>query len=242
MTKPLSDADVHRSTPGYVYGTAIHSSRQEEGTPSCSCPCHLASGPRGATSWYCDGCSALLVSGSISFPEEVPAPAPVKYSHEQAIADGKTNPRPYMVSVPDYYFLTRGNSLDDAFPRRHFKSGEAAEKAARKLNDADVITSLNVPPTHQQRFDRFRALRGDHHHWYDEGHSLAGLPSRPGRYAVEDSYEGDTSWMTYDTMAEVEKSVLSGNVSRIVDLDTGDDIPFALSAHFGQEVATMRER
>jgi hypothetical protein len=38
------------------------------------------------------------------------------------------------IPVIDYYFLTSGNTLDDAFPRRHFKTLEAARRAADKLN------------------------------------------------------------------------------------------------------------
>lgn len=188
----MTDADVHRSTPGYVYGVAIRSSRQEEGTPPCSCPCHLADSPRGARGWYCDRCYAYLAH--CSYPEQ----EPVAYSHEQAISDGRTNPRTYMVMVPDYYFITKGNSLDDAFPRRHFKTKEAAKKAAAKLNDDDAIASLKVPRTHRQRFDRFRELQGGRCDWgiYGDAHPLTNLPRKPGRYAVAESHDGDSWWTT----------------------------------------------
>lgn len=153
------------------------------------------------------------------------------YSHEQAIADGKAKPRRYMVSVPDFYFITKGNSLDDAFPRRHFKTEAAAEKAVEKLNDADAIASLRIPRTHQERFDRFRALH-THFDWtfYDhEHHPLTRLPRKPGRYAVETYYDGGTDWETYETLDEVRQQIVEDDVSRVVDLDSGEDVPFTVS-------------
>lgn len=232
-------ANTSRARPGYVYGVAIRTSGQEEGTPSCACACHVADTPTGAKGWYCNRCYAYIMC--VRWPEPETR---IDYTHEQAIADGKTNPRPYMVGVVAYYFITKGNSLDDAFPRSHFKTKEAAEARANELNDADALVSLKVPRTHRERFDRYRELEGARLRWrwsmYGDAHPLTQLPREPGRYAVNEFYDDGSDWTTYETMAEVEESVLTGDVSRIVDLDTGEDVAFALTAHFGQEAVAMR--
>lgn len=216
----MSDADVYRSTPGHVYGVGIRSSRQEGGTPDCACPCHLADRPSGAKGWYCDKCGSFLVTWS--WPEV----EPVDYSHEQAIADGIANPRPYMVSVPDYYYLTKGNSLDDAFPKRHFKSLEAADKAALELNERDVRESLNLSDTALVRRERLKKLR----YWgyYGAGGAVeAQLPANPLRYAVESSWGGDSSWDTVETLEEV-----GTDAERVYDLDDDREVPFTVGVEF----------
>lgn len=215
----MTDADVHRSTPGYVYGVGMHSSGQTEGTPTCSCPCHLAHTPRGARGWACDRCWTLTMCGSY------PPCDPVEYSHEQAVADGKANPRPYMVSVPDYYFLTRGNNLDDAFPRRHFKTEEMAARAADKLNERDVLASLDLTPLALVRRERLKQLGDTFWVRYGEGHSEARWPKEPGRYAVESYSEryGESFWETVETLDDV-----ATDADRVYDLDEGRDVPFTV--------------
>lgn len=144
------------------------------------------------------------------------------------MADGTTNPKPYVVNVPDYYFLTCGNSLDDAAPRRHFKSSGAAEMAAKRLNEEDALASLNVPKSHRERFDRYRKL---HMHygwsWYDgENHPLTRFPRKPGRYAVETCSNDDSYWDHHESLDDVRSDIESGDVLRVVDLDTGEEVPF----------------
>jgi hypothetical protein len=144
----------------------------------------------------------------------------------------------------DYYFICTAGDLSDK-RGEHFATKEAAEARVKELNDADALASIKVPRTHRKRFDRYRELLGDYWGWssysavYGERHPLMGLPRKPGRYAVDEWYGDDSSWETYETMAEVEERVLTGSVGRIVDLDTGDDIPFALSAHFGEDAEAL---
>jgi hypothetical protein len=136
--------------------------------------------------------------------------------------------------LPDYWFLTSGNNLKDAAPRRHFKSQEAAERAAKELNDADAVASLNVPATHKKRFERYRKL---HTHfgwwWYDgEHHPLTRFPREPGRYAVETwSDDGDSVWSDHETLNDVRGQIEDGDVHRVVDLDTGKDVEFTRTVH-----------
>lgn len=220
-----TEADISRSRPGYAYGVAVHSSgeRREE-KPTCDCPCHLADAPY-PSQWFCSQCWSVPMR--LTTKTDVEA---VPYSHEQAIADGTANPQPNMVSVPDYYFITKGNNLDDAFPRRHFKTSEAAEKAVKKLNDEDAIASLNIPDSHRARFDRFRELRGDYFswsYWDGEHHPLTRLPARPGKYAVEFYYEGESYWETREQLDQVVEAIVDGNVYRVVDLDTGAEVDFS---------------
>ena len=223
-----TDADTHRAKPGYRWRIAMRcSGERKEAAPPCSCPCHVADAPC-PSSWYCDKCyRGLMRITSRQDAEQVP------YSHEQAIADGTTNPQPYMVDIPDYYFLTCGNTLDDAAPRRHFKTSGAAKKAAAKLNDEDAIASLKVPKTHRERFNRYRAL---HTHlgwwWYDgENHPLTRFPRKPGRYAVETWSDDGSYWFHHESLDDVRSEIEDGDVSRVVDLDTGEDVPFTRSVH-----------
>jgi hypothetical protein len=51
----------------------------------------------------------------------------------------------------------------------------------------------------------------------------------PDRYAVQAwSYRGsdEKHWTTCGTLDEVKEEIVVGQVSRVVDLDTGADIPF----------------
>lgn len=214
-TKGMSDADVYRSTPGYVYGVAAHSSSMKPAEYDCSCPCHKAR-PESSSS-YCDVCHR----GSFGT-------SPKTATHEGAIKAGETDPYPWQQPVPDYYFITKGNTLDDELGE-HFKSEKKAEARAKELNDADALKSLRIPKTHRQRFDRYRELHGEHLIWtfYDgERHPLTRFPRKPGKYAVESWGDGDTYWSTYETLDEVREEVLRGDVERIVDLDSGEDVVF----------------
>lgn len=143
-------ADVHRSTPGYVYGVAIAcSGEMKEADPPCSCPCHVASAPY-PSNWYCDRCYSGQMRLTTSSVERV------TYTHEQAIADGLRDPQPYLVPVPKYWFITKGNTLRDDL-NEHFDSGEAAEARAAELNAADAIASLCVPKSHRAAVPRVYA-------------------------------------------------------------------------------------
>lgn len=208
----MSDADVHRNRPGYVYGIATHSSGQKEGKPGCSCPCHLADTPSGARGWFCDVCYSH--TKIVSYPQRLG----LDYSHEQAVAAGDAWPRKYMVNVVDYYFITKGNTLRDEL-QEHFPTSE----------DADAIASLKVPKSHRKRFDRYHALvREDLGWWmYDgENHPLTKLPRKPGRYAVSSYGETGTHWHHYETLDEVRAEIEGGEVEQVVDLDSGEPLDF----------------
>lgn len=227
----MSAADVYRSTPGYVYSVGTHSSRMEEGTPPCACPCHLAQTPRGAKGWWCDIChSGIMIA---SYPEQ----ARVEYSHEQAIADGTANPRPYMVMIPDYYFITKGNTLRDELGQ-HFDSSEEAEARATELNRADVLASLNLDSAFAGRRERLQQLGETFWVRYGDGHPEARWPKDPGRYALHVYSErySESFWETHETLDEVRSEIEreGDNVSRVVDLDTGEDVPFSVTVEIGE--------
>ena len=58
-----------------------------------------------------------------------------------------------MAPAPDYWFLTRGGSLDDAAPEKHFDTLADAKAEADRLNEVEVIESLDIPGSHRARFD-----------------------------------------------------------------------------------------
>lgn len=229
------DADEHRSTPGFVYGVAMRSSGMEEGVPPCACPCHVADRPEGAKGWYCDRCYAFLMC--FSYPEK----PRVEYTHEQAIADGKRDPRPYMVNVPDYFYITKGNTLTDELGE-HFATEEKARARAERLNRADVLASLNLDPTAQTRRLHLQALGETFNVRYGEGHPEARWPTKLGRYAVEEYSDrySESFWHMRETIEEVRADIADGDVERVVDLDTGADVPFKVTVEIA-ESAAMRE-
>src|SRR5690348_497486 len=155
----VSDEDVHWSTPGSVYDVAEHCTGLTEGKPPCKCPCHVADSPWGSRGWYCDKCHQFWLQAPATLHPEghVTEPPKVEYTHAQAIADGKSNPQPYMVPVVGHYFITKGNTLDDELGE-HFTIEAEAKARAEELNRADVIASLNPDPAFAQRRARLQAL------------------------------------------------------------------------------------
>lgn len=225
MTKgeTMTDADVRRSTPGYVYGVAgSYNPEMEPYTPKCSCACHLADAPSNHTSYWCPQCSTISMTASW------PDGPKVQYSHDDAVADGKANPKQPMRHVLSHYFITKGNNLDDARKGR-FKTLERAQAKADKLNSDDVIASLNLSPESMVRRERLKKL--DHSSWYwGEGHPENRWPREPGRYAIqEEGWDGGSCWVTKETLGEVRETIAEGDVFRVVDLDTGKDVSFTRS-------------
>jgi hypothetical protein len=155
-------------------------------------------------------------------------------SHHNSTVPVEGKPGWVTAGPADYYFLTCGNTLEDAAPRRHFKTQEKAEQAAQKLNEADVFASLQLSNTEEDRLRRFKTLVGDSHHWFHD--SQWWWTHKRGRYALY-VYDGDGScyWTTEDDPGEVRGEIEGGDVERIVDLDTGEDMSF--SRHVSVEFA-----
>lgn len=221
-------ADAHRSKPGYVYGVGMHSKGERRiGEPPCKCPCHVATRPDGSSSWYCDKCYSMIVNSAFRGAGE--AEPDCGYSHEQAVAEGRANPQPWLEAVYDYYFITSGNSLSDGM-HMHFGSEQEATAKANELNKADVLASLNIKPEFLERRKRLQALGETFLVAYGE----ARWELEPGRYAVmefSDNYS-DYFWGTVETLDEVTAAIKEGDVARVVDLDSGNDVPFTVSVSF----------
>ena len=132
-----------------------------------------------------------------------------------------------MHAVADYYFVTKGNTLSDEL-EEHFPTREEAQARADELNSADVLASLNLDPGYAARRTLLKTLGPTFWVQYGEGHPEERWPEEPGRYAVEewsDRYS-ESFWTTYDSLAEVREEIASGDVERVVDLDTGRDVSF----------------
>lgn len=212
-----TEADIYRSTPGHVYSVGSHSDgKQEPYTPKCSCPCHLAEIP-GPTSFICDQCWQCIVVAS--WPEK----PRLDYSHADAKKDGLEKPKQPMRHVTDYYFITKGNTLSDEL-NEHFPTLEKAQARADELNEGDVIASLELGPEAEKRLRAFRELVKGQFSWAGE----YWWARKPGRYAIETDDDGGTCWATVKSLAAVEEEVRTDyqTVYRVVDLDTGEDVPF----------------
>jgi len=228
------NADEYRSRPGFVYsvGSSLKMTdgmiEQEPYEPACSCPCHLADAPY-PHSWYCNRCHRGIVGWTTANVERVP------YTHKQAIADGKANPRQPTQCVVDYYFITKGNNPGDAFPHRHLMTEKAAQRAADELNTKDVLASLNLTPTALARRERLKSLGYSFWMAYGEGHPETRLPRDPGRYAVQEYSErySQSFWDTHATLDDVRDAIKNGDVMEVVDLDTGEKVPFTVTVNVG---------
>lgn len=155
------------------------------------------------------------------------------YTHQQAIEDGSNDPCPYMVSVPDFWFITKGNTLEDNLGE-HFDTAEAAEARADELNQAAVVASLDFDPAFAGRRERLKLLGETFWVRYGEGHPETRWPEKPGRYAVEaysERYSG-SFWETHETLDEVRAAIVQDEIGRVVDLDTGLDVPFSVTVEF----------
>ena len=140
-------------------------------------------------------------------------------------------------ATPDYWFVTEAGKLDDRLGE-HFVSLEEAEARAEELNVADVRATLDLDPAFEERRERLKTL-DPHRSTYAHGwHREALYPVRPERYAAQVFYDdGDVSWEGYDTLEKVREVIASDRVERVVDLDTGADVPFIVTVAFEEAVA-----
>lgn len=126
-------------TAGDDYGLAFHAPRRVEAVPPCACPCHVAGLPS-SSHWYCNVCHAKTWGGTPNACAET-----ATYSHDEAVARGAANPRPYLVFVPDYYYITRGGTLEDALGE-HFPTEEDARRRVDELNEYAAESALAEHP------------------------------------------------------------------------------------------------
>jgi hypothetical protein len=70
---------------------------------------------------------------------------------------------------------------------------------------------------------------------YGEGPKENRWPQDPKRYALwcfSDRY-GQSFWETVATLENVKGRIHDGDVDRVVDLDTGEEVPFTVSVSIG---------
>lgn len=131
-------------------------------------------------------------------------------------------------------FIVTDDQLAEA--KGEFATAEEAVALCEALNDADASSELSNDPVFVARRERLKALGETFWVRYGEGYPAARWPSEPARYAIKSYSErySETFWETYETLADVQAEILTGDVVRVVDLDTGEDVPFTLSAQVGE--------
>lgn len=223
------NANETRAIPGQRYGVAAHSSSTVPAPPpKCSCPCHLNEKPHNA-GVYCPEC-CVLSCACVSGDEET-----IKFTHDDLLNAPRDTRQWFIVGPPDYWFITKGNTLADEL-KKHYKTSEGAERAAYKLNLADVVADRGLDGVQEKRARAFGALLGRRSLWEDDEFWWV---QPQGRYAIE-SGEESSSWSTVATLAEVEEEIRHDcwPVWRVVDLDTGQDVPFTrdVSVSLGKDL------
>jgi hypothetical protein len=128
--------------------------------------------------------------------------------------------------TPSYFQVC--DRFGDAPPHGPFSMRDQAAAHAAALNRVDVEATWD--PAFKTRRERLRALGETFWVRYGEGPWEARWPEKPGRYAVESFSErySESFWETVESREDVEAEIVGGDVSRVVDLDTGDEIPFAV--------------
>lgn len=210
------NANETRAIPGQRYGVGCHSSTTVPAPPpTCSCACHLNFKPSQA-GVYCPECH-VLSAACLSKDEEA-----IKFSHNDLFQAPRDTRQWVTAGPPDYYFITKGNTLADEL-EEHFPTLETAEARAAELNERDVVKARRLTKKQERRARRLYGLSG--HSWLAEDDFY--WLRKEKRYAVETCWDdGDSSWDTVDSLEEVRERIRERRIARVVDLDTGDPVSF----------------
>lgn len=136
----------------------------------------------------------------------------------------------YLPGPADFYEVVHCRNW--GIRRRAFRSEAKATAYADELNRLDFQGP--IPPEFAERRKRLKELAPCFNSWAytsEEGPSQARWPVNPDRYLVMDAGVGwhAESWehLVPDKAAIEEKlKEEEANIYRIVDLDTGEDVPF----------------
>lgn len=129
---------------------------------------------------------------------------------------------------PDYWLVA---SRFDSSHRQggRYKSEAAARRKADELNRLDVQGPLDPEFAHRRR--RLKRLAPDFGGHFHDGPREARYPVRPGKYALDvggHGWHAEYWWELADDLEAVEAVIREEEqtVVRVVDLDTGQDVPF----------------
>jgi hypothetical protein len=209
------NANESRAIPGQRYGVGVHCSTMVPASPpTCSCPCHLNEKPAQA-GVFCPECHRLTAA-CLSGDEKV-----IPFSHDDLLKAPRDTRQWMTAGPPDYYFITKGNTLDDEL-KEHFPTSAEAEARAAELNERDVIKARRLSNKQVIRARRLHDLSGPS--WFSDD-EFSWL-NNTKRYAVEGYGDGDSFWFTYESLDGVRQALLDGDAGRVIDLDTGDRVAF----------------
>jgi hypothetical protein len=215
------NANETRAIPGQRYEVATHCSTMVPAPPpTCPCPCHLNEKPSQA-SVYCPECHRLTAACLRKGQQTI------KFTHEDLLKAPRDTRNWMTAGPPDYYFITKGNTLDDELGE-HFPTLEKAEARAAALNERDVVKARRLTKKQVARARRLHELSGPSWLAEDEFSWLR----KTLRYAVETYWDdGDSSWDTMDSLDEVRQRIEEREIGRVVDLDTGAAVAFSRTVH-----------
>jgi hypothetical protein len=112
---------------------------------------------------------------------------------------------------------------------------EAIEEAIRRhRQDVTAERKRTMSATTRRRLGALQALGETFSVRYGKGPRWQRWPTNPHRYAVKEYSEryGESFWETAKR-GELEDRIATGDMERIVDLDTGRNVPFSVSVSVG---------
>jgi hypothetical protein len=137
--------------------------------------------------------------------------------------DGK----PVEFGEPACFIVADSKNLSNE--RGRFSDPGQAQAAAEELNRLEAQGPLDSEFI--DRRNRLKKLAPNFRSFYYEGPPEARWPVEPGRYLIRDGgvgWHAEDSESLADTLADVEAAIAGdeANVYSVIDLDTGDEVPF----------------
>lgn len=113
---------------------------------------------------------------------------------------------------------------------------EAEARADADRRNLDEV-ERTLDPAYADRRRHLRSLGETFWVRYGDGPVAQRWPERPGQFATLEWSErySESFWDTYATHEEIEAAIRTGDVEQVVDLDTGESVPFSVDVNVGRQ-------
>lgn len=118
--------------------------------------------------------------------------------------------------------------MNQGIPGKRYGPFKAEAGAKRKCDELNrEMAQGPLDPAFLERRKRLKRFAPYFHGWAHEGPSEARWPVRPERYLIEScSDDGDSCHELVDTLDQVRERLEDESAGRVVDLDTGKEVPY----------------